>query len=56
MAALLAEYQAKTGSWQNVFAELATIEAVTAADIQRVAQATFQPQNRTVGRIVSSAE
>ncbi|MGD1906500.1 MAG: M16 family metallopeptidase [Leptolyngbyaceae cyanobacterium] len=56
MASLLAEYQAKTGSWQNVFSELATIESVTAADIQRVAQATFQPQNRTVGRIVPSEE
>lgn len=53
MAALLANYEAKTGSWRNVFTELEAIEAVTPADIQRVAQATFRPENRTVGKIVS---
>lgn len=52
MAALLAEYQAKTGSWRNVFTELDIIEAVTPADIQRVAQATFRPDNRTVGKLI----
>lgn len=52
MAALLAEYEAKTGSWRNIFSELAAIEAVTAADVQRVAAATFRPENRTVGKIV----
>ncbi|NER78857.1 MAG: insulinase family protein, partial [Leptolyngbya sp. SIO1D8] len=52
MAALLAEYEAKTGSWRNVFAELETLEAVTAEDIQRVAQATFQAENRTVGKLI----
>lgn len=52
MAALLAEYEAKTGSWRNVFAELAAIDAVTAEDVQRVARATFQPNNRTVGKLV----
>lgn len=52
MAALLANYEAKTGSWRNVFTELQAIEAVTPADIQRVAQATFQPNNRTVGKII----
>lgn len=54
MAALLAEYEAKTGSWQNIFSELEEIEAVTAADIQRVATETFQPNNRTVGKLISS--
>ena len=52
MAALLAAYEAKTGSWRNVFTELQTIEAVTPEDIQRVAEATFRPNNRTVGRLV----
>lgn len=52
MAELLLEYEMKTGSWRNLFQELAAIAAVTPADIQRVAQATFQPQNRTVGRIL----
>lgn len=55
MASLLVEYQAKTGDWRNVFKELAAIDAVTADDVMRVAQATFQPQNRTVGRLLSQA-
>jgi len=56
MAALLAEYEAKTGSWRNVFEELNAIEAVTAADVQRVARATFRPNNRTVGRLITSRD
>jgi predicted Zn-dependent peptidase len=55
MAALLAEYEAKTGSWQNVFENLQAIEAVSAEDVQRVAQELFQPTNRTVGKLVPSA-
>ncbi len=54
MASLLAEYEAKTGSWRNVFDNLTAIEAVSAADIQRVAQTLFQPTNRTVGKLVPS--
>lgn len=56
MAELLLEYEVKTGTWRNLFQELEAIAAVTPADIQRVAQATFQPQNRTVGRILPQAE
>ncbi|MGF1514420.1 MAG: M16 family metallopeptidase [Elainellaceae cyanobacterium] len=56
MASLLAEYEAKTGSWQNLFNELTQIEAVTAADIQRVAQETFRPENRTVGKLLPVEE
>lgn len=52
MASLLTEYEAKTGSWRNVFDELAQISAVTAADVQRVAAATFRPENRTVGELL----
>ncbi len=52
MAALLAEYQVKTGDWRNLFAEPAKVEAITPADIQRVAKATFVASNRTVGRIL----
>jgi predicted Zn-dependent peptidase len=52
MASLLAEYQAKTGDWRNLFNDLEAIEAVTAADIQRVAQGLFQPEQRTVGKLV----
>ena len=53
MASLLTEYEAKTGTWRNVFEELKGIEAVTAEDVQRVAQTTFVPTNRTVGKLLS---
>ncbi|MBW4576715.1 MAG: insulinase family protein [Aphanothece sp. CMT-3BRIN-NPC111] len=53
MAELLAEYEVKTGAWQNLFKELDAIAAVTPADIERVAQTTFQPQNRTIGLLLS---
>ena len=55
LASLFTEYQAKTGDWRNVFKELQAIEAVTAADVQRVAIATFKPENRTVGKLISAA-
>ncbi len=55
MARLLAEYQAKTGDWRNLFGQLEAIAAVTPADIQRVARATFTPENRTIGRIVPNS-
>jgi predicted Zn-dependent peptidase len=53
MAQLLAEYEAKTGDWRNLFAQLNAIASVTPADIQRVARSTFTPANRTIGRILS---
>ena len=52
MAELLLEYEVKTGSWKNLFRELEALAAVTPADIQRVANATFQPSNRTIGRLL----
>lgn len=55
MARLLAEYQAKTGSWRNLFEQLEAIVSVNAADIQRVAKETFTPENRTIGRLLSSS-
>lgn len=54
MARNLVEYQVKTGDWRNLFKELEAINAVNTADIQRVAQATFTPENRTIGRILSN--
>ncbi len=54
MARNLVEYQVKTGDWRNLFNELEAINSVTTADIQRVAQATFTPENRTIGRILSN--
>jgi predicted Zn-dependent peptidase len=53
MARNLVEYEVKTGDWRNLFKELEAIAAVTPADIQRVAQATFTPKNRTIGRLLS---
>ena len=54
LASLLTEYEAKTGDWRNVFKELQDIEAVSAEDVQRVAIATFRPENRTIGRLISA--
>jgi predicted Zn-dependent peptidase len=52
MARSLIEYDVKTGSWRNLFAALDAYNAVTPADIQRVARSTFIPENRTIGRIL----
>jgi predicted Zn-dependent peptidase len=52
MASLLVEYQVKTGSWQNLFKQLESIESVTPAEVRRIAQATFVPENRTTGRLL----
>lgn len=52
LASLLVEYQVKTGSWRNLFKQIERIEAVTPEDIQRVARATFVPENRTIGRLL----
>jgi predicted Zn-dependent peptidase len=54
MAQSLLEYQVKTGDWRNLFKEPDRIAAITAADVQRVAQTTFTPENRTIGRILPS--
>lgn len=53
MARRLAEYEGKTGSWENLFTELEAITAVSADDIQRVAKKTFTEDNRTIGRIIA---
>lgn len=52
MAALLAEYQAKTGNWRNLFAELDRIGSISPADVQRVARKTFTLENRTVLKLL----
>ncbi len=52
MAYALTQYQAKTGNWRNLFEQLNKIEAVTPADILRVARKTFTPENKTIGRLL----
>jgi len=54
MAFSLVDYEVKTGSWRNLFKEIDALAAITPADIQRVAQGTFRPENRTVGRLLPS--
>ncbi|NER29821.1 MAG: insulinase family protein, partial [Symploca sp. SIO1C4] len=56
MARYLTSYEVRTGSWRNLFKELDKIAAVTPADIQRVAKATFRPQNLTIGRLLPKEE
>lgn len=53
MAQQLLEYEVKTGSWRNLFKQLDGIAAVTAADVQRVAKASFTAENRTIGKLLS---
>ncbi|HEY9648190.1 MAG TPA: insulinase family protein [Chroococcidiopsis sp.] len=54
MASLLASYEALTGDWRNLFEDLKAVDAATPADIQRVAQALFQPDKKTVGTLLPS--
>ncbi len=51
LAMELAEYQAYYGDWRQLFRDLDRINAVTKADIRRVANKTFTEENRTVGMI-----
>jgi predicted Zn-dependent peptidase len=51
LAAALASWQMVTGDWRNLFRQLDRLNAVTAADIQRVAKATFNAENKTVAAI-----
>jgi predicted Zn-dependent peptidase len=56
MARSLVEYEVKTGDWRNLFKELEQIAAITPADIQRVAKATFTSENRTIGRLLTKKD
>lgn len=52
MAFSLLDYQVKTGSWRNLFKQLDAIAKVAPTDIQRVAQKTFRPENKTIGKLL----
>jgi predicted Zn-dependent peptidase len=51
LASELADYQTRFGDYREIFRELQQTDAVTKADIRRVAQTTFVDGNRTVARI-----
>jgi len=53
MARALVETDVKLGSWQKLFTAIDEVNAVTAADIQRVAKSTFTEANRTVGKLLT---
>ena len=55
LAEQLAEYQTRFGDWREMFREITKIDAVTKADIRRVANKTFVENNRTVARIEFAA-
>ncbi|NJK62156.1 MAG: insulinase family protein [Synechococcaceae cyanobacterium SM2_3_1] len=56
LAQSLATYAAKTGNWRNLFLQLDQLAQITPAEVQRVAQETLQPQNRTIGRLLTQEE
>jgi predicted Zn-dependent peptidase len=47
LAEQLATYQLRYGDWRELFNQLKRIDAVSKADIRRVANKTFVPTNRT---------
>jgi predicted Zn-dependent peptidase len=51
LASELGLYQARYDDWRELFRSVDRIEKVTKADIRRVANQTFAPDNRTVGVI-----
>jgi predicted Zn-dependent peptidase len=51
LAQNLAVYQTLYGDWRELFKSVDRIDAVTKADIRRVANQVFVPTNRTVGVI-----
>ncbi|GAC1439088.1 MAG: insulinase family protein [Thermoanaerobaculia bacterium] len=54
MALQLAQSQTLYGDWRELFREVDKINAVTPADVRRVANSTFDVNNRTVGYIDST--
>ena len=51
LAQQLAEYQTKFGDWRELFRQLNKVDAVTKADVMRVATSLFLDSNRTSARI-----
>ncbi len=55
LAEQLAEAQTNYGDWREMFREIAKIDAVTKADVKRVANKIFIDSNRTVAKIEFAA-
>ena len=55
LASQLVTYQTLTGDWRELFTYVTKMEAVTKADIRRVAAEVFKPSNRTVARLENDA-
>jgi predicted Zn-dependent peptidase len=51
LAQNLGTFQARFGDWRELFRSADKIDKVTKADIRRIANQTFVPDNRTVGII-----
>src|ERR1700742_76509 len=51
LARQLADYQTKFGDWRQLFRQLEKIDAVSKADVRRVANKIFTESNRTSARI-----
>ncbi len=54
LAIQLATAQTRYGDWRELFRQIDRIDKVTAADVRRVANATFVPTNRTIARLEST--
>jgi predicted Zn-dependent peptidase len=54
LANQLGTYQARSGDWRELFRDVDQMQAVTKADVRRVANATFVDTNRTVAMIEST--
>ena len=48
-------YQTLTGDWRDIFRYIERTEAVTKADIRRVAAEVFKATNRTVAKLENDA-
>jgi predicted Zn-dependent peptidase len=55
LASSLAEYQTRYGNWRELFLQLKDVDAVTKADIRRVANKVFIASNRTSAEIDTDA-
>ena len=55
LAEQLVTYQTLTGDWRDIFTYIERTDAVTKADIRRVAAEVFKPGNRTVARLENDA-